>query len=146
MLGQNIVRIPILIAVITVFWEHLASINNLQYKPSVVIGFVADKAILMWKFLGRMFGYLSSFITYLKFEALLTTIHTLAWEMWRLCLSPLWGIFEYFKVVFEYKLPILIVIGSLLIIGAVGWGLYWIDVHYFGFVFNPRVTSQNKVK
>ncbi len=143
MLSQAIVRIPILITIVTIFWEHVASINKFSFKPSVIIGFIADKAIVMWEFIGRIFGHLSSFITYLKFEELYKSVHTLGKEIWRLLASPLYGIREYFNVAYEYRWPVLIGIGSLLILGAVAYGLYWVDGRYFGFVFQKHVvTSQ----
>ena len=96
--------------------EHLARINNSNKKPSVLIRWIADKSISFWKWLGRKFAWVSSFLEYLKLSELGLTILDILKPTYEFLISPFYSIKEYYNNVMSYKHPWIIICGSIVLV------------------------------
>jgi hypothetical protein len=128
---RNINYSLILIFITLVSWEHLSKIHESQIKPSIYITHIATRSRSVFEYIGKQFGRLSKFITYLKFEELFITITDVLNPLFNLCTSPFYIIKGYTDVVLEYKWPVLICIGSTIIICGVLYLLLWLKRKYY---------------
>lgn len=124
--------VTIAVLVCTIGWEHFAKNINVGTKPSVFLKFLVSWANWFYEWLGIQFGRLSSFITYLKIEELFDSIKDVMVPLFDfLIVSPFYFFKGYFLIVCDYKWPILIFIGSFVILDLVVWGILWLKRKYY---------------
>lgn len=105
--------------------------KDVQYKPSAVIRKLAIAAEHVWKFFGRWFARLSSFLALIEWKGLFKDL----WKAYEnlfvptrdLILSPLYALIAYDEQTKQYKHPYAVYLGSAATVGAVAF-----SAHYFG--------------
>jgi len=74
--------------VIAFFWEHVARLNNIDYKPSWVFNHIAIFCNNLFERLGKVLGMTSSYFWFLKLGELKKTICDLFSPLWSTLTSP----------------------------------------------------------
>jgi hypothetical protein len=101
------------------FWEHLGRLYKYE-RPSIYLLILVDKSITFFRNVGRMFAWLSSYLTWIKLEEIYITARDLIIPIVNLLLSPLQIIYGYWIATLSYMDKAwLIYIGSGLLVGAV---------------------------
>lgn len=96
----------------TVFFEHIARVNDVQFKPSVFVRRLSTVSENIFQIIGEHFAHISSYITVLKIKELFITTYDLLKPTVHLVLSPFYMIDAFIEEAHEYKYPIMIAIGS----------------------------------
>jgi hypothetical protein len=105
-----------------VLWEHFGRIFNF-WKPSIPLTFLADQFTKTWKWSGAWAAKLSSYLIHLKLDELWPSVKALAKPCLELAFSWRYFIESYVKVAATYSMPVMVGIGSILVLGVVIWGL-----------------------
>lgn len=114
-----------LVVVVLVLWEHAGRILGF-YKPSFLFTTFATWAKDFWGWLGGWYATLSAFLDWLKLDELWTSITDLFKPLLELVFSWFYFFKSYVEVAATYSSPILVVIGSLIILAILGWALnHW---------------------
>ncbi len=124
---NKILQIFAALVFIIIAWEHTARLYETEIKPSVSLTFIARHLKTGWEKFGRFCARISSFFIHLKFEELWHTFVDLMTPIVDIILSPFWWIIGYFRVVAEYKWPLLVFGGSATLVGTLLWLVdrYW---------------------
>lgn len=93
-------------------WEHVARINNSNFKPSRFINSLADCAADTFELIGRLFARLSSFYEYIRLHEVFLTLCDLLRPTLVLMVTPFGIIYGYVTALDVYKHPGLILAGS----------------------------------
>jgi hypothetical protein len=102
----------------TFIWELIARKKSSQKKPSVAIAWCATQSKYGWSRLGRGFGWLSSYLTIVDLHDVWGTVEDLVRPTWNLIVSPFAFFSGYWQTAQKYKYPILVCLGSLLLVGS----------------------------
>ena len=107
----------LLVTILGVFLgEHLGRLYDITYRPSFYLWWTANKAQYFWEVGGRIFAIASSFVHELKLEEIFLSIRSLAEPSIRIVFSPFHFFKGYSKVMEAYKFPILITVGSVILV------------------------------
>jgi hypothetical protein len=102
-------------------WEHVARITDLTFKPSVFLDWCATWARVAWTWIGASAARISSFLVDLHLEDGLKTLDALLRPTVQLIVSPYYAIKEYSITMLEYKIPVTIVIGTIILLIVFVW-------------------------
>jgi len=121
--------LQILIGILSVFvslyaWEYTALRKNFEYSPSLTINLIADQCIAFWKACGRTVAWLSSFLTIFDFADMFKAAERLLYPIFKIVVSWTHFFVAYVVEMNLYDHPILITIGSLLLLCAICYILY----------------------
>jgi hypothetical protein len=120
----------LLAVVLIIGVEHVLRISKIEYKPSTALKLAANVTNSTFEFIGKKTAELSSFLThvprlitfikdlivYLKLHDLYNTLCEIIRPIIDIIMSPTWVIIGYFKETTTYNYPILVIIGSALLI------------------------------
>lgn len=113
--------------------EYVARWRQSNFKPSVLIRYIASIFENVYECVGSTFAILSSFYTYIDFEWLkrifndiIETVNDLVKPMLNFILSPLWIFIGYVKTMDTYKRKYLIIFGSITLALVLIIGSYWL--------------------
>lgn len=112
---------------VTLFaWEHIARTRRSNLKPSVGFNWVVPKVRGFFYKIGSGLSYMSSFLTYIQLGELGQTAHDLFLPVVQIFGSPFEVLRGYWDTAEKYKYPIIIVLGSLVLVagGWFGWYRY----------------------
>lgn len=98
--------------VATFLWEYIMLKKNTVYKPSALLGLLADVAADIFKSVGSFIALVSSFYELIDFADILATFEELISPSVRLIMSPFWLMIGYVQRSEVYKHPWLIFAGS----------------------------------
>jgi hypothetical protein len=102
----------------TCIWELIARKKSSRKKPSVAIAWFATQSKHLWSQIGRGFGWLSSYLTIVDLHDVWGTVEDLVRPSWNLLVSPFAFFSGYWETAQKYKYPILVCLGSLLLVGG----------------------------
>lgn len=106
--------------------EYIGARYESNNRPSILITQFATWCAKQWEWFGSLMADISSFYERLKIELILKSFSDLTESFLKLFASPLNVIKGYIKTAERYKYPLLIVIGSLTLLGLVFCGYsYW---------------------
>ncbi len=120
------------------FWEHFARIKDVEFRPTIGINLVTNYFVKCWKWLGKMFAIISSYfhifvdlydyivdhlgkfiksiIEFLQLDEMWNSFTGLFESLWNFCFSFVSFFGGYFEAVGNHKTPLLIVLGSFVLI------------------------------
>jgi hypothetical protein len=100
-------------------WEHVARITDFTFKPSVFLDWCATWARVTCTWAGASAARISSFLVHLHLEDGLKTLDALLRPTVQLIVSPYYAIKECSML--EYKIPVTIVIGTIILLIVFVW-------------------------
>lgn len=105
--------------------EHAGRYYDIVPRPSVLIGFLANKSENLFKFGGQIIAKLSSFLTRIDIDDLLVTVQSIMSPVMRLIGSP-WNFLRgYYKTAVEYVgRSGLVYVGSFLLVSLISYLIY----------------------
>lgn len=108
-----------------VLMEFVCLQFNLTHSPSTLISKISDKSKELFEYLGKIVALISSFYARLKLELLWQAISNLFVATAKLLISPFYFLEGYKDIMLQYKYPIMVIVGTATIIGAVSYGVYY---------------------
>ena len=110
------IYVAIIVGVFSVFlWEYIQIDTASNVKPSYFLNVIADWAIYLFKQCGVFAAWVSSYLTYIKFEKIKQTIVNIILPLWHLTTSFTWFVKGYVDTALSYGFNVTLV-GSILII------------------------------
>ncbi len=125
-----------------IVWEHVARKHDVLIRPSKGLIYVGDKSQAFFTGVGYLCARISSFYTYIDLSDFGQTLQDLFGPLGRLLISPSYIFRGYLDTMSKYKYPILIVIGSLTLIG----GLIFLKKKYPNFNYYELLTNFRSVR
>lgn len=108
-----------------VLMEFVCLQFNFAHSPSTLISKISDKLKELFQYLGKIVAFISSFYARLKLELLWQAISNLFVATFKLFISPFYFLEGYKDIMLQYKYPIMVIVGTATIIGAVSYGIYY---------------------
>lgn len=99
-----------------VLCEHLGRTHNWSYKPSVALNSLSTVVGNLFTHIGRAFARLSSYLEFIRLYDLGITIADLLFPVIEMCFAPLYFLRGYLSETVLYEHPILILIGSCILL------------------------------
>lgn len=110
---------------VLVLMEFICLQFNFAHLPSTFISKISDKLKELFEYLGKIVALISSFYARLKLELLWQAISNLFVATAKLLISPFYFLEGYKDIMLQYKYPIMVIVGTATIIGAVSYGIYY---------------------
>lgn len=105
--------------------EHAGRHYDIVPRPSIMIGFLANKSENLFKFAGQMIAKLSSFLTRIDIDDLLVTVRSIMSSVTQLIGSPWNFLGGYIETSLEYVgRSGLVYIGSFLLVSLISYLIY----------------------
>lgn len=108
-----------------VLMEFVCLQFNFAHSPSTLISKISDKMKGLFEYLGKIVALISSFLARLKLELLWQAISNLFVATAKLLISPFYFLEGYKDIMMQYKYPIMVIVGTATIIGAIVYGIYY---------------------
>jgi hypothetical protein len=132
-------------------WEFICYKTKYQYKPSTAFNYIANLARSFFKSCGIIIAFISSFYTYLGdlweylYHDLAQVCEDFFFPIWKILSSWTWVFVGYFEKLNLNKYPWLVFLGSVSILGLMGFITYrygwfpiigqWIETNVHPVVF-----------
>tara|TARA_R110002033_G_scaffold8231_8_gene28470 strand:- start:128 stop:610 length:483 start_codon:yes stop_codon:yes gene_type:complete len=136
------IYVTIAVGVFSVFlWEYIQIDTDSNVKPSFVLNLLADWAIYLFKQCGVFAAWISSYLTYIKFEKIKRSIVNIILPLWHLVTSFTWFVKGYVDTALSYGFHVTLV-GSILIILIV----LFLVCYYFNIPMWPASVDTDVLK
>jgi hypothetical protein len=109
------------LCVVVFFTEHFGRQFNLTYRPSYALTKVSGWLETFFRGCGWLIAKLSCYLTWLNFEEVFQTCGDLMKPLANLVGSPAAAIDGYLQTVLTYDPPVLVLCGSLILLGVTIW-------------------------
>ncbi len=114
----------------TFIWEFVFIDTDTIWRPSVLLTFIADVLTTTFSRIGQFWAWISSFLTFIKWEKLCKTLNVLLTPICDIALSWMYLWKGYYNYISRLSLNRSVVrFGSFTLLGLVATGLW-----YFGYV------------
>jgi len=107
----------VLVQYATMFFE-------VTYDPAYFLNIISTECMRFFKYLGEWAAYLSSYLTFIKLGDILKAFSDVMNPMLKLIFSPFQFIYGYVSFASLYEHPILVTIGSILIVFIILYIMY----------------------
>ena len=99
-------------------------LSEFYYRPSLLFSALARCGVGAFEWIGIQLARLSSFLEYLKFFELWQSAWAIIEPLIQLVASPTWILWGYLKRIQTYAHPVIVWMGSLLLVGIVTWATW----------------------
>ena len=123
---MNSLKILLSFTLVVFITEHCGRINNINYKPSDMLQFIADKSVDLFWNIGKFFAWISSFLTIIDMNELIKTFWDIGSPICQFITSPLYMINGYLEQAMTYYVnkTSLIFMGSIMLIASIAYLCY----------------------